>query len=281
VYVVDEAEHLTGVMSMRELVLCEADTMVADVMVDNVRSFDVDQRASELLRAFRKYRYTVFPVVDAAGVLVGVVTHDDALEVAEELADQELLHLTGIVGGEELRDMPFLRRSWRRLSWLTVNVVLNIIAASVIAVHQETLRAVIALAVFLPIISDMSGCSGNQAVAVSIRELSLDRVRPRDMLWVWGKELSVGLLNGLILGLICGGIAWLWRGNPWLGAIVGMAMWINTLVAVTIGGLVPLVLRRLRRDPALASGPILTTLTDACGFFVVLGLASRYLEHLI
>jgi magnesium transporter len=145
--------------------------------------------------------------------------------------------------------------------------------------YQETLQAVIALAVFLPIISDMSGCSGNQAVAVSIRELSLERIRPRDALWVWGKELSVGLANGLVLGLICGGIAWLWRGNLWLGAILGVAMWINTLVAVTIGGLVPLLLRRLGRDPALASGPILTTLTDACGFLVVLGLASQYLGY--
>ena len=94
------------------------------------------------------------------------------------------------------------------------------------------------------------------------------------------EEVSVGLINGLVLGLICGGVAWLWKGNPWLGALVGVAMWINTVVAVTIGGLVPLLLRYLRFDPALASGPILTTLTDACGFLIVLGLASRYIGYL-
>lgn len=280
-YVVDEVGRLAGVISMRDLVLCKPDTALADIMIDNVRSFRAGQHASELLKAFRKYRFMAIPVVDAEGLPVGVVTQDDAMRLAEEQADQELLQLTGIVGGEELRDMPFLSRSWRRISWLTVNVVLNIIAASVIAMHQETLRAVIALAVFLPIISDMSGCAGNQAVAVSIRELSLERIRPRDVLWVWRKEFSIGLLNGLILGLICGVIGWLWQGNLWLGAIVGMAMWINTLVAVTIGGLVPLVLRKFGRDPALAAGPILTTLTDACGFLVVLGLASRYIEYLI
>jgi magnesium transporter len=126
----------------------------------------------------------------------------------------------------------------------------------------------------------MSGCSGNQSVAVSIRELSLDRIRPRDFLWVVGKELSVGLFNGLALGLIIGLVAWGWKGNGWLGAIVGVALWINTLVAVMIGGLIPLILRRFRQDPAIASGAILTTLTDMCGFFMVLGLASRYL-HLL
>jgi len=204
--------------------------------------------------------------------------------VGEALADRSeatFLKSQGIVGGEELRTMPVVHRSRRRLTWLSVNIVLNVVAASVIAFYQETLAAVIALAVFLPIISDMSGCSGNQAVAVSMRELSLGLVRPSEILRVWMKEVSVGLLNGLVLGLLLAALAWAWQGNPFLGAVVGAALMLNTVVAVSIGGTVPLVLRRLNVDPALASGPILTTVTDICGFVLLLGIASSVLPKLI
>jgi magnesium transporter len=155
-----------------------------------------------------------------------------------------------------------------------------VVAASVIAAYQETLAAVIALAVFLPIISDMSGCSGNQAVAVSMRELTLGLVQPADLLRVMVKELAVGLVNGLALGVLIGLAAWLWKGNLYLSAVVGLALAVNTLVAVAIGGCVPIGLKALKLDPALASGPILTTITDMCGFLLVLTLASLALAHL-
>ncbi|MHC4211498.1 MAG: magnesium transporter, partial [Planctomycetota bacterium] len=171
-------------------------------------------------------------------------------------------------------------RSVRRLSWLSVNIVLNVIAASVIAFYQETIAAVIALAVFLPIISDMSGCSGNQAVAVSIRELTLGLIKPHELLYVLFKEIGVGVINGLVLGLILGAVAWMWQGNGWLGLVAGLALALNTVVAVCIGGAVPLLLKRYDRDPALASGPILTTVTDMFGFFLVLSLATLMLPKL-
>ena len=154
-------------------------------------------------------------------------------------------------------------------------------AASVIAFYQDTLAAVIALAVFLPIISDMSGCSGNQAVAVSIRELTLGLLKPNELFRVLFKEAGIGLLNGSVLGALIGIVAWVWQGNPYLGLVVGGALAANTLLAVLIGGLVPLVLRRFGMDPALASGPILTTVTYMCGFFLVLSLASSLLSYLI
>lgn len=176
--------------------------------------------------------------------------------------------------------MPLIVRSGRRLSWLSINIVLNVCAASVIAMYQDTLSAVIALAVFLPIISDMSGCSGSQAVAVSIRELTLGTVRPTELLRVLGKELQVGLINGLALGLLLALVALLWQGNVWLGIVVGGALMINTSVAVCLGGMIPLVLKRFQMDPALASGPILTTVTDMCGFMLVLGFATMALPHL-
>ena len=151
------------------------------------------------------------------------------------------------------------------------------IAASVIAFYEDTLTAVIALAVFLPIVSDMSGCSGNQAVAVSMRGLTLGAALPRDVLRVWRKEAIVGIINGLALGLLLGLAAWAWKGNAVLGLVVGAALAINTIVAVSIGGTVPLLLKRFKFDPAVASGPLLTTVTDMCGFFLLLSLASLVL----
>jgi magnesium transporter len=139
---------------------------------------------------------------------------------------------------------------------------------------------VIALAVFLPIVSDMSGCSGNQAVAVSMRELSLGIVKPYEAGRVWLQEISVGLMNGLVLGCLIATAAWLWKGNVYLGLVVGVALAVNTMIAVSLGGTVPLLLKRVKVDPAVASGPILTTVTDMCGFFLVLGLATQMLPQL-
>jgi magnesium transporter len=151
----------------------------------------------------------------------------------------------------------------------------------VIAAYQDTLAQVIALAVFLPIISDMSGCSGSQAVAVSIRELALGLVRPAEIFRVLAKEMAVGIINGFALGVLLGAVTFFWQGNVWLGVVVGGALMINTIVAVSLGGLIPLVLKRMDLDPALASGPILTTVTDMCGFFFVLSLATMVLPHLV
>ncbi len=176
--------------------------------------------------------------------------------------------------------MPLFLRSRRRLSWLSVNILLNVLAASVIAFYQDTLAAVIALAVFLPIISDMSGCSGNQAAAVSMRELAIGLLRPVDLVYVLGKEVLLGMINGCALGILIATVAWLWKGNPYFGLVVGGALALNTMVAVCIGGSIPLVLKRIGKDPALASGPILTTVTDMCGFFIVLSFASALLPQL-
>ena len=176
--------------------------------------------------------------------------------------------------------MPMMARCGRRLAWLGPNIVLNVIAASVIARYESTLESVIALAVFLPIVSDMSGCSGNQAVAVSIRELTLGLIRPNEYLRIVWKEGLLGAFNGLVLGLVLGTLAGLWKSNLWLGLVIGGALSLNTVLSVLLGGCVPLLLKRLKVDPALASGPILTTCTDMCGFFLVLSLASGLIEKL-
>jgi magnesium transporter len=213
--------------------------------------------------------------------MLGLVRRRSLLQALADRAESDSLKVAGIIGGDELRSMPVLTRSWRRLSWLSINIVLNIIAASVIAFYEDTLTAVIALAVFLPIVSDMSGCSGNQAVAVSMRELTLGAALPRDVLRVWRKEVIVGLINGMALGTLLGFAAWLWKGNAILGLVVGAALAVNTVIAVSIGGTVPLVLKRFKLDPAVASGPLLTTVTDMCGFFLLLGLASMVLPSIM
>ncbi|MCC9602175.1 magnesium transporter [Stieleria sp. JC731] len=280
-YVCDDNGRLVGVLPMQNLLFVKRQRKLGDIMIQNPLSVLTTATLEELAEFFESHVYLGVPVVDPDGVLKGVL-HREAVQYEEvRAAENDYLKSQGIVGGEELRTMPVWLRSKRRLSWLSINILLNLGAAAVIAYFQETLESVIALAVFLPIISDMSGCSGNQAVAVSMRELSLGIVRPNEFFRVWWKEVTVGLINGSVLGALIAIVAVVFDGNPYLGAVVGTALCVNTLVAVSIGGVVPLLLKRFGFDPAVASGPLLTTVTDMCGFFLVLGLATMLLSKLV
>ena len=280
VYVVVKRHKLKGVIRIRDMLFTDWDQKIGSIALP---AMTVRPNASldELEDFFEEHDFAAVPVVDERENLLGIVRRRTVLEAVAEQSEADRLKAAGIVGGDELRSMPIAVRSRRRLSWLSVNILLNIVAASVIAFYEDTLSALIALAVFLPIVSDMSGCSGNQAVAVSMRELTLGAASPRDVVRVWGKELSVGLINGLALGTLLGIAAWAWKGNPVLGLVVGLALAINTVVAVSIGGTVPLVLKRFGVDPAVASGPLLTTITDMCGFFLVLSLAATAMPYLV
>ena len=280
-YVVSESGKLIGVLRLRDLLMTSRAKTAGEIMVTDPLCVPATATLRDLKEFFSEHKFFGVPVVDETWNLVGVVRSEAVRETLNQNTNQIFLKFAGIVGGEELRSMPLIKRSSRRLSWLSINIVLNIVAASVIALYQDTLEKAIVLAVFLPIISDMSGCSGNQAVAVSIRELTLGLVRPRELLRVLGKEAAIGIVNGAILGALLGGVALLWKGNPYLGLVVGSALAANTFVAVGIGGLVPLILKGMRTDPALASGPLLTTITDMCGFFFVLSLASFLLPRLV
>tara|TARA_R110002096_G_scaffold206192_7_gene392352 strand:+ start:22011 stop:23390 length:1380 start_codon:yes stop_codon:yes gene_type:complete len=280
VYVVGDEGELKGVLRLRDLVMTPGDRAVTKIMLPNPSFASVSDSFEALKTIFEEKSYIGLPVVDGEKVLKGVISHQSVIDATAHHQTEDYLHVSGIVGGEELRSMPMFLRSRRRLAWLAPNIVLNLVAASVIAMHEDTLQAVIALAIFLPIISDMSGCSGNQAVAVSIRELTLGLIRPTEYLRIVFKEGVLGIINGLILGLILGSIAGLWKSNVWLGLVVGGALTLNTMLSVLLGGMVPLILKRFKIDPALASGPILTTATDMCGFFLVLNLASMMLSKL-
>lgn len=279
-YITDEQNRLEGVLRMRDLLFPKRGTILGTLMIKTPYKINVDASLEELEDFFEDHDLFGVPVVDGEGRMCGVVMPEAVESAGQERSVQQFLGFSGIIGGEEFRSMPLSSRCGRRLSWLSLNIVLNIVAASVIAIYQDTLAAAIALAVFLPMVSDMSGCSGNQAVAVSMRELSLGLVRPTELLWVLGKEASLGLLNGLALGGILGAVAFLWKGNFYLGMVVGGALALNTLVAVSMGGLIPLLLKRLKLDPALVSSPLLTTVTDMCGFFFVLSFASLVLDKI-
>ncbi len=243
-----------------------------DQLLTTPTSVNAQTRVGELDVLFKDTGFFSLPVVDDDHVLIGTVFHEVVSEYLMEEINDDALKSQGIIT-EELRSMPVMLRSRRRLAWLSANIVLNIIAASVISAYEQTLAAVIAIAVFLPMVSDMSGCSGNQAVAVSMRELSLGLVKAGDMFRVWLKEISVGLINGIALGILIAMVAWIWKGNGYLGLVIGLALTLNTMIAVSIGGTVPLLLKRFGVDPAVASGPLLTTITDMAGFFLVLSLA--------
>ncbi|MEM1423462.1 MAG: magnesium transporter [Planctomycetota bacterium] len=279
-YVVDRTGVLIGVLRIRDLLLSDHTSTLISIMIVPPVSVRDDAGLSTLVSFFERHAFFGVPVIDDRDRLVGVVKRS-AIESAVAQRNEKAYRLTqGIIGGEELRSMPLTVRSKRRLTWLSINVALNLVAATVIAAHQDTLEAVIALAVFLPIISDMSGCAGAQAVAVSTRELILGVTKPTELARSVLGEVRLGVINGAVVGLIIGLAAGLWQGNAWLGVVVGAAVALNTLLSVCIGGATPLLLKRMKIDPALASGPILTTVTDVSGFFIVLTLASTALDRI-
>lgn len=280
IYVLAPGGRLAGILRLRDLLLARPERAIGEAMTRTFVAVPADAALESVHALLHDQGDLGLPVVDRQGQLLGVVSRDKLLEAEGQRDQHAMLAMSGIVGGEELRSMPLRRRAGKRLAWLSLNVLLNIAAASVIAVYQDTLSAAVVLAVFLPIISDMSGCSGNQAAAVSIRELSLGLVRPGELGRVLLKEAAVGTVNGLLLGGMLSAATILWRGNPYLGLVVGLSLAVNTAVSACLGGLLPLALRRLRMDPALASGPILTTVTDMCGFFLVLKLATVLLPRL-
>jgi magnesium transporter len=279
VYVTGEGGTLGGVIRLRDLMLTPGDQPLSSIMIPNPAHVRVTDGPRELDAFFDDHGFFASPVVDADGVLLGVVRRAAVEEAFAEKADRALLQFGGIIGGDELRSMPLATRIVRRLAFLCPNILLNLIAASVVAVYEPTIATVTALAIFLPMLSDMSGCAGNQAVAVSIRELSLGLLKPRDVWHILRKEIGVGVVNGVVLGGLIGLIAWVMRGGQWplIGVVVGGAMCINSIVAVVVGGTVPLLLKRVSIDPALAASPILTTFTDLCGFFLTLRLATAIL----
>ncbi|MDY0132658.1 MAG: magnesium transporter [Desulforegulaceae bacterium] len=280
VYVVNSDKILTGVLRLRDLLVSPGIKTAKDIMINNPVKIDHNTPLAELDDFFEKTGFIGAPVVDSKGKLIGVIKESDVDEALIDKNDETYLKTHGIIGGEELRSMPLFKRTTRRFSWLLVNIFFNIIAAGVITAYEDTLAQVIALAVFLPIISDMSGNTGTQALAVSLRELDLGLIKPREIFRVWRQEVLLGVINGAALGVVLGGAAYLWKQNLYLGLVIASAMSLNSIIAVSLGGTIPLFFKLIKVDPALASGPVLTTITDMCGFFLVLSFATAMLSYL-
>jgi magnesium transporter len=278
-FVTDADRRLTGVLKFRDLLLTRGEVRLQAIMIREPLFVNHHDHMEVLDDFFDRFPLLGVPVVDNDHRLLGVVVRADFMEAWGERSEEDYMKSQGLME-EELRSMPLFRRVRGRLAWLTANIFLSIVAASVIALNQDILSSLIALAVFLPIVSGVSGNAGFQAVAVSMRELSLGVVRPEEVGRVMLKEILLGFVNGIILGLVLTGLAWVWKENLWLGGVVGAAMALNTMFSAVLGGCMPLILKRAKLDPAVASGPILTTLTDMAGFFLVLTLASLFMERL-
>ena len=279
-YITSPAGKLVGVLRLRDLLLSLPEAPVTSVMVADPLRLRAEAPLDELARFFDRHPFFGAPVADEEGRLLGVVLRADAEEARGERAERRFLLASGVLGGEEFRTMPWRLRLGRRLTWLGISLGLSLFSASIIGLYEDTLAAAIALAAFLPVISGMGGNSGNQALAVSVRELALGLIQPREFWWVLRKEAGIGVINGLLLGAVLGSLAVVWKGNLYLGLVVGAAIALNTLVAACLGGIVPLVLRRLDLDPAVATAPVLMTFNDICGFFFALSLAHVLLHQL-
>ena len=278
-YVVDARRHLVGVVSLRRLLLVSPETPLKRVMTTDLISARVDTDQEEIAREVAAYNLLAIPVVDEENKLVGSITVDDVIDVIKDEATEDILRLAGVSADEHVLTGPF--ESWRkRLPWLGINLVTATLAAMVVRQFQATVEQVVALAALMTIVASMGGNAATQTLTVVVRGIALGELTWSNSRRVLGKETLVAIGNGLVLGGVGAGIAWWLAGNPYLGGILGLAMLINLIVAAVAATLIPIALRALKIDPALASSVFITTLTDVFGFFAFLGLAAFFLGRL-
>jgi len=276
-YVSDPRRRLTGVISLRDLVFRNAHRAVSEVMNRDVATVNVNTDQEELARQFEHYHYLGLPVVDDRQRLVGVVKASDILQVAKEEATEDMQLMVGL-SGEERALTPWHRSVRHRLPWLYVNLLTAFLAAAVVNLFESTIAKWTALAVFLPIIAGQGGNAGMQTLTVIIRDMALGEIAPGDGWRVLRKEILLGTVNGLAVGLAVGLLGWIWKGSPELGLVAAGAMILNQLAAALSGVLIPFGLKRLKLDPALASSIFVTTVTDVAGFFFFLALAAAVMR---
>ena len=279
VYVVDDHEHLVGVVPLRRLITADPATPVSAIRQRDVVSVNAETDQEEVARLVTKHNLPAVPVVDRDNRLLGTITVDDVIDVIHEEATEDIHRLAGVAGDETVFDSP-AKAVRRRFVWLLINLPTAVLAASVVGLFEESIRAMAALAVFMPIVAGMGGNAGIQTFTVIVRAIALGDLTRANTRQILGREVLIGLANGVGTGLVAGAIAYLWKGKALLGAILGVAMIVNMLVAGLAGTLIPVLLRRLRVDPAVATGVLVTTLTDCFGFLSFLGLATLLLRFI-
>lgn len=274
--VVDEAGRFAGTLSVLDVIRHPPESLVRDVMESEVETARPDTREHEVAQLFRDHDLLSLPVVDANGMLLGRIVAEDAMDILQEETERAIMSHGGMDEEEDLF-APIVPAAKGRALWLGINLVTALLASWVIGLFEATLSKIVALAVLMPIVASMGGIAGSQTLSLAIRGLALGQIADANTPWLFRKEVSIGLLNGLLWALVVGAVTTFWFGDTRIGTVIGAALVINMLAAGFAGLLVPLVLKRLRIDPALSGAVIVTTVTDVIGFMSFLGLATLFL----
>ncbi len=274
-YVVDDASHFLGAVPLDRLLRSKRPVPVSELMEPERRRVRANEDQEDVARLFQRYDLVAAPVVDDTDRLVGVITFDDIADVIQEEAEEDIKALGGVTHDEELSDSVWtIARG--RFNWLLVNLATAFVASSVLALFEGQLQKMVALAVLAPIVASQGGNASTQTMTVAVRALATRDLTDANAWRIVTRELMVGLVNGVAFAVITGAVAYAWFRVPGLALVIGLAMICN-LVAAALGGiLIPLTLHRLKIDPAVASSPFVTTVTDVVGFFAFLGIATLW-----
>ncbi|WP_027088867.1 magnesium transporter [Thomasclavelia saccharogumia] len=279
-YVVDFQNILKGVVSLRDIVTNSFDTKIIDITNPNVKTIMYNEDQEEVAKKFQKYGFILMPVVDEMDHLLGVIEFDDIIDVIQE-ENTEDINLLGGVDSEERLDSTVSESFKSRIPWLIVNLFTAVLAASVVSFFEGTIAQVVTLATVMPIVTGMGGNAGTQSLTIVVRGLSLGELTKENAIKIMLKEIAVGFISGIVIGILVALGSMVFEGNPIFGVVTGLAMFLNMILANIAGYFIPVILEKLHIDPALASGVFVTTVTDVLGFFFFLGLATIFLPYLI
>jgi magnesium transporter len=279
IFVVDEEKCLAGVISLRDLIVSDDDTMIAEIMNDRVVSVSVGEDQEEVARMMRDYNFLALPVVDFQNHLLGIITVDDIIDVMEEEASDDYSKLAGIADLDTMDRSP-LSAAKKRLPWLIILLFLGMFTASLIGRFEDTLDKVAILAVFIPLIAGMAGNTGTQALAVAVRGIATGDLEKESKWKIIVREAGTGLITGSICGILITFVVYFWQDDFFLGVLVGISIFITLIIATLAGSLVPLLMHRLKIDPAVASGPFITTINDIISILIYFGIATAFMSYL-
>lgn len=279
-YVLDEDKRLTGVISLRDLIIADGDVLLRDLMNRNIVSVSVGRDQEEVAQMIRDYDLLALPVVDFQQHLIGIITVDDALDVMDEEAMDDYSKFAALMDAPSSDSRPF-QAAKKRLPWLIILLFLGMLTASLIDGFEETLEAVPRVAMFIPLIAGMAGNAGTQSLAVAVRGIATGDYGAGKKFLLILKESATGLLVGSTCGLFVVGMITVWKGDVYLGMLVGFVILVTLTVATLSGSLIPLLMQRLNIDPAVASGPFITTLNDLTSILIYFGMATAFMSYLL
>lgn len=279
-FVINDERQLSGVVSLRDLITADEDTLIKEIMSDRVVSVSVGVDQEQAARMMKDYDFLALPVVDFQNHLLGIITVDDIIDVLDEEASDDYSKLAG-VSDMDSRDRTPLGAAKKRLPWLIALLFLGMLTANLIGRFEATLEQVAILAVFIPLIAGMAGNTGTQALAVAIRSIATGDIREESKWKLIMREAGTGLITGTTCGIIVIGIVYVWQGSIYLGILVGISILASLVVATLAGSLVPLVMDKFNIDPAVASGPFITTINDIFSILIYFGIATAFMSYLV